>query len=1047
MKKLLAKIIAVIVSIIMIVCTLPITASATDVCDSSNLKLRWLASSDYAKDTTSGGRNAVTQGTVNWTTVNNYAGAQFNNSDIYYTVSSNLLSQGLASSVEGGAGTTIAFMAYVNSSSSSSPFFSIFNNNYGASGYKTLFSYAPNGSIVYTNSAGTAKYSSTSASSVGWHTYVIKFYSSKWLEIFVDSNKVYGEQSDFYDNHTFDVPNTIKVGVNRENTAYYNGAIRDFRIYNKDLNQVTVHNNLLAIAEESNLPSISAQADTDFVNTISNSSIKVSFVQPQIGGVGIENVSNRNYYRNILYCSNTFVANTTKTKVNTSNTYGYIVMPSNTLVLYDGVTAPIIPVKASFKTDYQETGNYSYSTFASIYLPSTPAFSLDNTWIGLNTTNCNRTTGWPSNSGSTNELGNTDVRSGNVCQVQSYAYEIGFKNGLVMNSIPSSNPKTDIPFRFNQTVNESSTITSSGQIYYIDITGLKSAAANAKTQAINVANKYNQYTAESYTTYKEKTNNLLNFNVNSNLQTTLGLANAVNRVNTAMTTAINEYNTAYANLKKIEIAELHYMNGETELLKYNEGESPNLPDSNVAVSNNDGTHYYLGWDKGESRVVDEIKYTVYTQSKTSNQDCVYMSVVTQNATCTKAKITTYTCLMCQYSYEETGDKLEHQIVYTDMQNGTHTGVCNNCHELSTYVTESHTFSNYISDNNATCTTNATETATCEKCSATNTVEIPNSVKGHSYYQIIAPPTCTEDGYTKNVCTVCGEESIVENTNVDKLGHDYIANEIVKPNCSSSGMIEYQCSRCDDSYIEYTDTDPSVHGELIYARTVEPSENSDGYDIYYCSNLCGYWEKRNIVEATNPLDFDSSLESYNLAKELIVTVFEPYTDSSITEYNNVIASAISQAEDAINNSDAITLDACTKAIIEANSILRIKTISVSICNGTNINVQSVSYNESISISVSQMSKVTIEQDGLTTVLCYTDDDFDYAFNNDAIIEIYPTNENTPSNKITVLDKNDKVISYVYGEVDLDSLQAPKVPFYTFSGWQVIDDNTIKATYRV
>ncbi len=1049
MKKSLKKIVAIVISIIMIVCALPITANATDICNSSNLKLRWLASEDYATDTTSGGRNAITQGTVNWANVNGYNAATFNNSDIYYTVSTNLLNRGIAGSVEGGSGTTIAFMAYVNSSSSSSPFFCIFNNNYGTSGYKTLLSYAPNGSIVYTNSAGTAKYSSTSASSVGWHTYVIKFYSSKSMEIYVDGSKVYGEQSDFYDNHTFDVPNSIKLGVNRENTAYYSGAIRDFRIYNSDLNATTVHNNLLAIAEESNLPTISAQADTNFVNTITNSSMKVSYVQPTIGGVGIENKTNRTYYRNILYCSNSFVANTNDTLVNKNSTYGYILMPSNTLVVYDGVTAPIIPIKASFNTSSYETGGYSYSTFAAIYLPSTPAFSLDNTWIGLNTANCNRFNGWPSDSGSTNQLGNTNVRSGNICQTQSYTYEIGFKNGLVMNSIPSSNPKTSIPFTVNQTGNESYTITSSGNVYYIDITGLKSAIANAKSQAITIANKYNKYTTASYNSYKEKTSNLLNFNINSNLQTTLGMANAVSRINNAITTAINEYNDAYSNLKKIEIAELHYMNGETTLLSYDEGDSPTLPESNVAVSNNDGTHCYLGWDKGDSRVVDEIKYTTYTQSKTSNQNCMYNSSVTQEASCTKPKITTYTCLICQYSYNETGDKIEHQITYTDMKNGTHTGVCSLCHELSTYVTEQHSFTNYVNNDDATCTTNGTKTATCDKCNATDTVEIPNSLLGHSYNQITVNPTCTEDGYDKLVCTICGNEEIVDGTNVDKLGHSYIANEIASANCISNGIVEYTCEACNDKYFEYTDINKDSHNELIYARTVDPTETEDGYDIYYCSNLCGYWEKKNIVPAIKQIDLTSCIESYNLAKITIVSDFTQYTASSVDEYNGTISSLIEDAEQAIIDADANTLDACTKAIIEASAILRVRTLSVSICNGLDIEIQNVSYGQSTTISVSQMSKVTIEQNGVTKVLCYADDDINYTFDNDAIIEIYPTNIKEASNRIAVLDKNENVISYIYDDidnVDLNNLSAPKIPFYQFDRWQVVDDNTIKATYR-
>lgn len=42
----------------------------------------------------------------------------------------------------------------------------------------------------------------------------------------------------------------------------------------------------------------------------------------------------------------------------------------------------------------------------------------------------------------------------------------------------------------------------------------------------------------------------------------------------------------------------------------------------------------------------------------------------------------------------------------------------------------HSFTNYVADNNATCTTNETETAKCDRCDATDTREIADSAIGH-----------------------------------------------------------------------------------------------------------------------------------------------------------------------------------------------------------------------------------------------------------------------------------------------------------------------------
>ena len=54
----------------------------------------------------------------------------------------------------------------------------------------------------------------------------------------------------------------------------------------------------------------------------------------------------------------------------------------------------------------------------------------------------------------------------------------------------------------------------------------------------------------------------------------------------------------------------------------------------------------------------------------------------------------------------------------------------------------HSFTNYVSNGDATCTENGTETAVCDYgCGATDTRELPNSAKGHTYQ--------------KGICTVCG----------------------------------------------------------------------------------------------------------------------------------------------------------------------------------------------------------------------------------------------------------------------------------------------------
>lgn len=265
MKKSFKKIIAIFISVLMIMTSLPFTAmtafAETAVSNSSNLTLRWFVD-DLTSDESGHNRTNDANSGVSWGTVGDYTAATFKNGRAKYQTSSNLLNDGIASAIEssGSAGTTIAFMAKANTISAA-PYFCIYNSAYSSDGSKkTLFSLAPNGATVYTNNEGTAHNKSNSdtnaAISAGdWHTFVIKFWSNsseqKVMVIFVDGVRVYKESSAFYDNHTFDIPNTVKVGANRETDTYFDGSIRDFRIYNKDLDAPSVHQNLLDIAAES----------------------------------------------------------------------------------------------------------------------------------------------------------------------------------------------------------------------------------------------------------------------------------------------------------------------------------------------------------------------------------------------------------------------------------------------------------------------------------------------------------------------------------------------------------------------------------------------------------------------------------------------------------------------------------------------------------------------------------------------------------------------------------------------------------------------------
>ena len=74
-------------------------------------------------------------------------------------------------------------------------------------------------------------------------------------------------------------------------------------------------------------------------------------------------------------------------------------------------------------------------------------------------------------------------------------------------------------------------------------------------------------------------------------------------------------------------------------------------------------------------------------------------------------------------------------------------------DLINFNKHEHRFINYVSDGNATCTANGTETAKCEKCEETDTREIPDSKTEHSVVNYVSnnDATCTKNGTKTAKC--------------------------------------------------------------------------------------------------------------------------------------------------------------------------------------------------------------------------------------------------------------------------------------------------------
>ena len=109
----------------------------------------------------------------------------------------------------------------------------------------------------------------------------------------------------------------------------------------------------------------------------------------------------------------------------------------------------------------------------------------------------------------------------------------------------------------------------------------------------------------------------------------------------------------------------------------------------------------------------------------------------------------------------------------------------------------HTFENYTSNNNATCTQDSTETGKCSRCDATDTRAVADTALGHApVVDSAVNPTCTQPGLTEGShCERC-PEILTEQQVVPVLGHAPVADPAVAPTCIRTGLtLGSHCGRC------------------------------------------------------------------------------------------------------------------------------------------------------------------------------------------------------------------------------------------------------------
>jgi len=98
---------------------------------------------------------------------------------------------------------------------------------------------------------------------------------------------------------------------------------------------------------------------------------------------------------------------------------------------------------------------------------------------------------------------------------------------------------------------------------------------------------------------------------------------------------------------------------------------------------------------------------------------------------------------------------------TCTEDGTETAKCDRCEETDTRIVTAlgHSFTNYVPNNDVTCTADGTKTAKCDRCEVTDT--LLKRAQGHSWNEgVYTDATAETDGYTTYTCTICNEEKTV-----------------------------------------------------------------------------------------------------------------------------------------------------------------------------------------------------------------------------------------------------------------------------------------------
>lgn len=175
----------------------------------------------------------------------------------------------------------------------------------------------------------------------------------------------------------------------------------------------------------------------------------------------------------------------------------------------------------------------------------------------------------------------------------------------------------------------------------------------------------------------------------------------------------------------------------------------------------------------------------------------------------------------------------------------------------------------------TCTAEGYTEYICTLCGASYKDDFTDRAE-HAYSEVVIEPTCTHEGYTTHFCTVCGYEYTDNYTAA--TGHTY-QEATVLPTCTEEGYTAHTCLECGYSF---NDTYVAALGHSYETEVFAPTCTEGGYTVYTCT-VCEYTHTGDETAATGHAYTLNTVEATCVTYGYTEHVCANCSDRFVTDY--------------------------------------------------------------------------------------------------------------------------------------------------------------------